>query len=343
MKIAVTGAGGGVGQSICKALSISSLATEIFTVDVHPFAAALYRGKEGLVLPKSEEQGSLEIWRREFQKRGIEVVFPGSDYDVLSLSAVRDEWAADGGPRILCSDPKLVRECRDKGLTYELLTRNGIDAPKCIWDKPVPETLEWAAAQGYPVVIKPRDGSASRNVVVAKDAEELAFYLPRTPKPIVQEYLNNEGRSEEFTCAVFVDSSGDVTGTFMVRRTLSGGTTFRAEVGYWPELQPLLENIGKRLRPQGPINVQLRMTERGPVPFELNIRCSGTTGIRAYYGYNEPEMWIRNYILGEKVSQPERRKGIALRYWNEVFVPGVGAEDLTDNTIRMRGEILPWP
>lgn len=344
MKIAVTGAGGGVGQSICKALSISSLADlELYPVDVQPLSAGLFRGKEGIVLPKGEEAGSLDLWREEFERRGIEIVFPGSDYDVVSLSAVRDEWASTGGPQILVSDVELVKDCRDKARTYERLTREKIDAPKCVWDKSLEDSLGFAAATGYPVVIKPRSGSASRNVVVARDADELSFYYPRTPSPIIQEYLEIDGAAEEFTCAVFVDRDGEPTATFMARRTLSGGTTFRAEVGFWPQLQPFLENIGRRLRPRGPLNVQLRMTNRGPVPFELNIRCSGTTAIRAYYGYNEPEMWIRNFILGEKVSQPERRSGYALRYWNEVFIADVCEKDLSGSSITKRGEILPWP
>lgn len=343
MKIAVTGAGGGVGQSICKALSISSLDAELYPVDIQPLSAGLFRGREGMVLPKGEAPGSMNVWREEFEKRGIGVVFPGSDHDVVSLAAVRDEWAASGGPTVLVSDLELVRDCRDKARTYERLTREGIDAPRCVWGKSLDETLAFATATGYPVIIKPRDGSASRNVVLAKDAEELAFYFKRTPNSIVQEYLQLNGEAEEFTCAVFVDVDGDVTGTFMARRTLSGGTTFRAEVGYWEELQPFLVNIGMKLRPRGPLNIQLKLTSRGPVPFELNIRCSGTTAIRSYYGYNEPEMWIRNYVLGQKVSQPERRKGYALRYWNEVFIPGASARDLEGPSITKRGEILPWP
>lgn len=343
LKIAVTGAGGGVGQSICKALSISSLEVELYPVDVQPLSAGLFRGKEGIVLPKGEEAGSMDRWREEFERRGIEIVFPGSDYDVVSLAAVRDAWGKSGGPTVLVSDLELVRDCRDKARTYERLIREGIDAPKCIWDKPLNETLAFAAATGYPVIIKPRDGSASRNVVVANDADELAFYFARTPRPIVQEYLTLGGAAEEFTCAVFVDSSGEVTGTFMARRTLSGGTTFRAEVGYWDELQPFLVNLGRKLRPRGALNIQLRMTDRGPVPFELNIRCSGTTAIRSYYGYNEPEMWIRNFVLGETVTQPPRRSGYALRYWNEVFVPDVGVNELSGTTISKRGEILSWP
>lgn len=343
MKVAVTGAGGGVGQSICKALSISALDVELYPVDIQPLSAGLFRGKEGLVLPKGEDPGAFDVWRAEFKKRGIEIVFPGSDHDVVSLAAVRDKWAAEGGPTIMVSDLDLVLDCRDKARTYERLTREGIDAPKCIWGRPQHEMLAFAAEVGYPVIIKPRDGSASRNVWLPRNEEELVFYLNRTPNAIVQEHLTLNGMAEEFTCAVFVDATGKVTGTFMARRTLSGGSTYRAEVGHWDELHSFLVDVGNKLRPRGPLNVQLCMTSRGPVPFELNIRCSGTTAIRAYYGFNEPEMWIRNYILGETVSQPPRRKGIALRYWNEVFVPEVGPEDLTGRSIEIRGEILPWP
>ena len=84
-------------------------------------------------------------------------------------------------------------------------------------------------------------------------------------------------------------------------------------------IHKLLVEIGKSLKPRGMLNVQLRMTERGPVPFELNCRCSGTTAIRAHFGYNEPEMLIRHYVLGENIKTPEIKYGKAYRYWNETY------------------------
>ena len=90
------------------------------------------------------------------------------------------------------------------------------------------------------------------------------------------------------------------------------------------------------------LNVQLRNTDRGPVPFELNIRCSGTSAFRAHFGYNEPEMLIRHYVLGEPISAPEVRPGFVFRYWNEIFLEG-GAP-LEDPTLDgRRGEVLAWP
>ena len=79
------------------------------------------------------------------------------------------------------------------------------------------------------------------------------------------------------------------------------------------------------------------------MPFELNPRCSGTTGIRAYFGYNEPEMLLRHYVLGESLETPQPRFGYAMRYWNEVFLeePQAGLAD--GSAVGRRGEIVAWP
>ena len=193
------------------------------------------------------------------------------------------------------------------------------------------------------MVLKPRDGFGSRHVRVIADEEELRFFFGRTERPIVQEYLTLAGGDEEYTCAVFVDSAGVPAGTFMARRDLSGGATYRAEIGHWPALHELLLRIGRALRPRGPLNVQLRRTSRGFVPFEINIRCSGTSAIRAYYGYNEPEMLLRHYVLAEPLPPVVSRRGYALRYWNEVFLDDVDAASLRAEVTPRKGTVLPWP
>jgi len=343
MRVGVTGVGGGVGQSIMKALTLSSLPVDIYAIDVQPQSAGLYRATEGLRLPRPESPGGIEEWEAALTDKGVEALIPGSDHDLLPLAAARDDWATRDVCQVLVSDLELVRQCRDKAATHEVLQKAGLPVPRSAWDLSTEEAVSWAADTGYPVVIKPRDGSGSRHVHVAEDEEEVRFYHKRTPRPILQGHLSLSGDIQEFTCAVFVDRDGSPVGTFMARRDLSGGSTYRAEVGFWPDIHELLLAIGSELRPKGPVNVQLRLTERGPVPFELNVRCSGTTAIRAYFGYNEPEMLLRHYALGEDVPTPTPRTGYALRYWNEVFLDGMGANDLERAANGLRGKVLAWP
>jgi carbamoyl-phosphate synthase large subunit len=323
-----------------KALTISTLPVELTAIDIDPLSGGLFRAPNKAVLPKPENPGGLEKWEEYVLENGIEALIPGSDHDLIPLASVREEWANKGICQVLVSDLDLVRVCRDKALTCQLLAEKGLPKPKSAWDLSATEALSWAKSIGYPVVLKPRDGFASRDLHVVKDEEELSFFYPRTPNPILQEHLSLHGKVDEYTCAVFVDDKGSPTATFMARRDLSNGTTYRAEINFWPEIHELLEAIGSALKPRGLLNVQLRQTERGPVPFELNIRCSGTTAMRAYYGYNEPEMMLRHYVLGERIDAPQIRTGYAYRYWNEIFLEGLPVQDSPDERT---GEILAWP
>jgi carbamoyl-phosphate synthase large subunit len=342
MKVAVTGVGGGVGQSILKALTLSTLPVEVLAIDIQPLSAGLYRADDAVILP-GLETGTEDEWRQVLQDRNVDALIPGSDHDLVPIATVRERWAEDGVCAALVSDLEVVAACRDKALTCELLESKGVPVPTSAWDLDLDAAASWARSQGYPIVLKPRDGSASRHFQVVKDEEELRFFYQRTPNPILQEYLSLSGQVEEYTCSVFADGDGKVAGTFMARRELSGGSTYRAEIGHWPEIQELLISIGTALRPRGSINVQLRMTERGPVPFELNPRCSGTTGIRAYFGFNEPEMLLRHYVLGEPLEAPQPRFGYVMRYWNEVFLEGPPRGLVDGNAVGSRGEIVAWP
>ena len=343
MKVAVSGVGGGVGQSIMKALTISSLPVEILAIDVQPISAGLFRAPEALLLAKPESPNGLGQWERSLQANGVTALIPGSDHDLLPLASVRDRWASTGVCQTLVSDLELVQACRDKAATCQMLEREDLPFPRSVWDLTVDEAVSWARSNGYPVVLKPRNGSASRDVHVIQDEDELRFFFPRTPEPILQEHLSDSGKVDEFTCSVFVDRDGSPVGTFMARRQLSAGTTSQAEVGFWPEINELMLALGTKLRPRGVLNAQLRMTQRGPVPFELNIRCSGTSAIRAYFGYNEPEMLLRHYVLGEQLERPTVRPGYAIRYWNEVFLEGASLERLKSGPNGIKGNILAWP
>lgn len=84
----------------------------------------------------------------------------------------------------------------------------------------------------------------------------------------------------------------------------------------------------------------MMITERGPVPFEFNARFSGTTPIRAHYGFNEPEMTLRSYRLGEKIEPPRIGRGVVLRYIEEVFLDNASADALGEPL--PRGVVHHW-
>ena len=113
----------------------------------------------------------------------------------------------------------------------------------------------------------------------------------------------------------------------MLRRELLEGTTYRAEAGEFPEVRRAVVRMAEVLGPMGPSNFQLRLHHGIPVCFEINIRFSGTTPIRARLGFNDVEAVLRHYVLHEPATDlPLVTRGIALRYWNEEIDPAAITE-----------------
>jgi carbamoyl-phosphate synthase large subunit len=120
----------------------------------------------------------------------------------------------------------------------------------------------------------------------------------------------------------------------VLRRTLQAGTTTTAELGSFPEVRETAGAIASALGPLGPCNVQLRVHEGRPVPFEINPRFSGTTALRARMGFNEVEAALRHFVLGEPAPElTDVGSGVALRYWNEVYVPYEAVQTITDEGV----------
>jgi len=331
-----------VGQGIVKALRISDLPLQVISSDIAPANSALYRADEAMLLPKVEDAGALSVISDKLRKNNIQVVMIGSEFDLSFFSHHRAEIERASGAKIIVSPPEVVEIANDKWLSSEFLRKHNLPhAKSCL-----PESCEDAVAKarewGFPLVLKTRRGTSSRHVHIVKDEAELIALFGSVPTPMLQEMIATPSAEleNEYTCSVFRCADGTILGPFTARRTLRGGSSWHVEVGRFEELHPLLLGLGENLPSMGTLNVQLMMGKSGPVPFEFNARFSGTTAVRAYFGFNEPEMAIRNFFLGEKIAQPVVRSGIAFRYLEEVFLDGVSAKELREPF--PKGRVLPW-
>jgi len=105
-----------------------------------------------------------------------------------------------------------------------------------------------------------------------------------------------------------------------MRRRLQHGTSVFTEIVDQPSLHEAARRIAETLRPVGPCNMQFRMHEGRPVCFELNIRFSGTTPIRAHFGFTDVDAAIDHFVLDQPMcALPHLTSGRAIRYWDEVY------------------------
>ena len=106
-----------------------------------------------------------------------------------------------------------------------------------------------------------------------------------------------------------------------MKRELKDGNTYRAFVEDYPTVTNAVQRMAVALNSFGPANFQLRLTVKGPTVFEINARFSGTTPLRVALGFNEVEATLRRVVLGETIEPLTYRKGVVLRYMNEMVVP----------------------
>jgi carbamoyl-phosphate synthase large subunit len=319
IRVLVTGINSGVGQSIYKSLSISNLKLDIITGDITTLSLGILLKRKFLILPKIEEENSLKKIIRIIVKNRIHVIFIGSEFEVLFYSKYKDIIKKETGALVALSNYHVVKKFLDKYETYKFLKKNNFNYP---------ETIEVKKGikikKSFPLILKNKNGTSAKNVFVVNNNKELNTFLSLTKKPILQEYLgihkNKTIRLDEFTCSFFKTKEKKIIGPFLGKRYLKFGTSWIFETYKNKILKKFINQIAKSYDFEGSINIQLKFHKKKFVPFEINPRFSGTTFIRAYFGFNEPEMYIRNFYLNEQIFFNSIIDGFCMRHIDETFV-----------------------
>jgi len=330
IRVLVTGAGSGVGNGIVKALRLSALETTIICCDSNPLSVGLFRADEAVIWPRVESPGAQEIIIASLNNLNIDVVLIGSEFDLAFFAANRDTIEQETQARIIVSPETSIEIANDKWLTSEFLRKNGLPHAETMVPRDMEDAIATARDWGYPLMLKPRSGTSSRHVHVIDNEGSLRHLFPSVPIAMLQRLIDTPSRdlNNEYTCTVFKTGDEVIIGPFTARRALRGGDSWTIEVDRFKKLHPVVLDIARRLPIMATLNVQLIVTETGPVPFELNARFSGTTAVQAHFGFNTPEMAVRHYHLGETPAPAEIGKGMVFRYMDEVFVDDVLAADI---------------
>ncbi len=315
--ILVTGVGGGVGQSIIKALAGS--AYEIIGVDSEELAAGLHAVPKAYKGHYASDPRFVDRLLEICIKESCGLIFAGHDVELLPLSENAARFVSKGIVPVV-STPEIVRLCDDKLATNTFLKDHGF---------PVPDTSPLSKVSRFeqPVVLKPqRGGARSKNTYVARTPKDFDDYvrLVDTGNCIVQEFIEGD----EYTCGS-ITLDNQCVGVIAMRRILRDGDTYKAFVERNPVVESAVREIIEALGPFGACNIQLRVRDGRPLVFEINARCSGTTAARALAGFNEPRM-IADYVLQNIKATYEIREISILRYWQEMVVSNERVDQLRE-------------
>ena len=232
--------------------------------DVQGHAPALYEADHGCLLPRSRDAGFLPALSELCAREKIDLVVPLIDPDLPVLAEHRQAFEATG-TRILVSPENAVSICRDKRATDAFLAQNGFPAPKVLAGQDLAET-------DFPLLVKPRDGSAGAHVFKAADRRELSFFLDYVPNAMIQEFA----AGPEYTVDVFCDwASKPLAAVPRERIRVRAGEVSVGRVKRDGAMEELAMAVAAALGARGPLNVQMICGEDGPRVIEINPRFGG--------------------------------------------------------------------
>jgi carbamoyl-phosphate synthase large subunit len=290
--ILVIGAGGDIGQSIGKILLENEICDVLVGADIELESAAKFIFNNFCLLPRCtspEYVTSLEKLVRQFS---IDVIIPASEQEIrfFTDNPVVEEHFSD---KFIMANKMARLVGLDKLATVEFLKTNGFAFPKTALVKNISEPF-------YPFILKSRFGSGSKNIFIVDNHDDFNYLKNKYPDFLAQEYISSI--NQEYTCGLFRSADGIIRHMIMHRRMMEGGQTGYGEVVESTVIAELLEGIAKQFNLRGSINVQLRMSDQGPIVFEINPRISSTVLFRHLLGFHDL-IWSIQDTFNSPLSQ----------------------------------------
>lgn len=313
-RILVSGASGIVGYGTLRSLRQSNadfflVGTSIYGDSVAPAFCDVFEK----ALPTSH--ADYLVWLTGvLERHKVDLLIPGIEIDLYHWIDHQDVICSTGAYPLL-NDPTLVHLCKDKWSFYEALLAG---SQPCVIPSALDSDFDLLAERfGLPFLLKPRRGYGSKGLVSVDKKAIFDLHKEKMGVELLaQPFVGTE--DQEFTTSLFGDGQGGYLASMTLRRALSrDGFTDRAEVVETAPFEDTLNSLCKQFRPLGPTNFQFRVCSGDVRLLEINPRISSSTSIRSAFGYNESAMAVAYFLEGQIPSQPQIRKGRAVRYTDE--------------------------
>jgi carbamoyl-phosphate synthase large subunit len=307
-----------------RALDSLGLDGRVIATDATWYSSAFHEADEGIVVPRLDDPAFVPTLLEVCEKHGVDLLVPTIDTEMAAWVGSRDQFTAIG-TTISLSGGGVVDIAADKQLTHQWLVTNGFPTV----DQTTPDAvLADPGAWTFPLLAKPRFGSAGIGVGVVRDAEDLAAVVrrPELGEMVVQTLAG--GR--EHTIDVLADRDGRCVCAVPRRRIevrageVSKGATVRS---------PLLQDLAARICAAlpgafGTFTIQVFVDGEPDDPaaelavIEINARYGGGFPLALEAGADFPR-WQLEELLGlPSTAAPDAwRDGLVmLRYDVAVFV-----------------------
>lgn len=305
---------------------------KVFAADMLLTAPALVDADVAIQMPAIYSPEYIPSLIQVVKESNIDCIISLNDLELPILSAAKAELEA-AGAKVIIADEGVIQIAFDKWETVKFLEKHGLKSPKTFID--LDEALK-AIEMGtlsFPLVIKPRWGSASIGIDFPENKEELelAYKLQsiRLKKTILAEaskvdadhaiLIQEKIPGTEYGMDILNDFEGNYFGTFVRQKVaMRSGETDKAISVIDDKFEQIGKVIGTRLKHVGNLDCDVFEHDGELYVLELNPRFGGGYPFSHEAGNNAAKIyleWLRgnsdvaqysNYLSGIMFAKCDR-------------------------------------
>lgn len=264
---------------------------DIVATDCSKLASALYTADKYYIVPRINHPNYINTIKNICKEEKITAILSLIDPELSLLAKHCDEFREIGVTTIV-SPYKACELFLDKYATFKFCNYNNF---KCAKTYDSFSDFEKALEQGeitFPVFIKPRKGSASLNINIARNIEEAKIIFNSSKNMIIQEFL----KGQELGVDVYVDMiSKKVVSIFIKGKiAMRAGETDKSRSIKSEKLFKLIDYLATKAGLVGPIDVDVFDVNGEYYISEVNPRFGGGYPHAYECGVNFPKYIINN-------------------------------------------------
>jgi len=267
-------------------------------------------------VPPCTEEGFVDAVLTICAESHVNLIVPTIDTELPVYAESRNEFER-AGVQVLVASPEIIRILGDKKLTVEFFRQHGIPSPDtwtanhCLSH---PESVPW------PVLAKPRHGSASKGIKVVQGPEELGIDETMDAGLVLQSIC----KGQEYTVNAFFDGSGHcVCSVPHLRRLVRDGEVCFGETRRVDGFSDIADRLAAAMPSYyGPLCFQGIVNDDEEISvFEVNARFGGGYPLCDRSG-GRFARWILQRLRGQIPDYSNQwEEGLRmLRYDSAVFV-----------------------
>lgn len=293
---------------------------KVYATDMQMTAPALVDADIAIQVPAIYNEEYIPSLLKIVEENSIDAVISLNDLELPILSAAKADIEKLGA-KVIVSDETAIKIAFDKWETVKFLESKGLKSPKTYIDL---EEAKKAIASGdlkFPLVIKPRWGSASIGIDFPEDFEELelAYKLQtiRLKRTILAEaskedinhaiLIQEKIPGAEYGMDVLNDFNGNYFGTFVRKKLqMRSGETDKAISVIDSRFDKVGRVIGENLKHIGNLDCDVFEHNGELYVLELNPRFGGGYPFSHEAGNNTAAIYIEWLKGGSDVQQYSR-------------------------------------